>query len=320
MRIAADITELVGKTPLVYLSSMRGNRPGVLAAKLECFSPTGSIKDRAVLYMLREAEERGRLKPGMTIVEPTSGNAGISLAAFSIRRGYRVVLTMPESTSEQRLRILRAYGAEIVLTPAAEGMRGALKKAQELQSELPNSYMPQQFENPSNPLSHLRTTAQEIWKDTAGRVAAVVAGIGTGGTISGIGRALKRKNPDIHIVGVEPRSLAVLSAAEVGDHRRGVERYPEQKGPCGIEGMGAGFIPRVLDVSVIDEVIAVNDSEARTTARLAARSEGLLAGTSSGATIFAGMKLAEREEFRDKLIIVICPDNGLKYIGTELFE
>ncbi len=291
-----------------------------MAAKLECFSPTGSLKDRAVLFMLREAEARGWLKPGMTIVEPTSGNAGISLAAFSVYRGYRVVLTMPESTSEQRVKILRAYGAEIVFTPASDGMRGALRRAQELAAELPNSYMPHQFENPSNPLSHLRTTAQEIWRDTGGQVAAVVAGIGTGGTISGIGRALKRKKPEVWIVGVEPESLPVLSAAEADEHR-GVHPGKETpKGPCGIEGMGAGFIPRVLDLSVIDEVIAVSDDDARKAARQAARMEGLLAGTSSGATISAGLRLAEREEFKDKLIVVICPDNGLKYIGTELFE
>ncbi len=307
---------------MVYLNRIRQDRPGILAAKLECFSPTGSLKDRAVLFMLREAELRGWLKPGMTIVEPTSGNAGISLAAFSVLRGYHVVLTMPETTSQQRIRILRAYGAEIVLTPADEGMRGALRRAQELQTEIPNSYMPQQFDNPSNPLSHLRTTAQEIWKDTSGTVAAVIAGIGTGGTISGIGRALKRKNPAVRIVGVEPRSLAVLSASEAGEHRPGSRSggKAEFKGPCGIEGMGAGFIPRVLDVSVIDEVISVTDDEARRVARLAAQTEGLLAGTSSGAVISAGLQLAEREEFRDKLIIVICPDNGLKYIGTELFE
>jgi len=313
MRISDDIFALVGRTPLVYLNRLRANRPGVLAAKLECHNPSGSIKDRIVLFMLHDAETRGLVGPGTTIIESTSGNTGISIAAYSARRGYHAVLTMPESTSTARVRILKAYGAQVILTPAENGMRGAMLKAQELHEQLPGSYMLRQFLSSANPLAHARTTAQEIWRDTGGQVSAVVAGIGTGGTISGIGRALKRLNSDVRIVGVEPKSLALLteSDAVLADAMRG---------SCGIDGIGAGFIPQTLDRTVIDEVIAVEDDEAREAARLMARQEGILAGTSSGAAVHAALKIADRPEFREKLIIVICPDNGLKYLSTELFE
>jgi cysteine synthase A len=300
---------------MVYLSRVRDERPGIIAAKMECMNPSGSIKDRTVLYMLRDAETRGQLKAGDTIIESTSGNTGISLAAFSALRGYRLILTMPESTGSLRLQILHAYGAEVVQTPAEEGMRGALLKAIELHDRLPGSYMPQQFLNPANPKSHFQTTAREIWRDTRGEVRAVVAGIGTGGTISGIGRALKRMDPQVRIVGVEPRWHAVLSNSDPVD-----DGNTRRVGACGIDGIGAGFVPQTLDQSVVDEVIAVEDKDARRIAHLLARKEGLLAGSSSGAAVFAALKVAEREEMRDKLIVVICPDNGLKYLGTELFK
>ncbi len=307
MRILGDITETIGNTPLVRLAKLDEGLPGRVVAKLESFNPAGCVKERIACEMVVTAEREGRIVPGRTtIVEPTSGNTGVGLAMVGAARGYRVVLTMPESMSLERRKLLAAFGADLELTPASEGMRGAIARAEELAGELDEAWIPQQFENPANPAAHERTTAEEIWADTDGTVDVIVAGIGTGGTITGIARALKPRKPELRLVGVEPEESAVLSGCAPGPH--------------GIQGIGAGFVPGVLDVEVLDEVVTVATADARATSRRLATEEGILAGISSGAAASAALQVAAREELRDRLIVVILPDTGERYLSTDLFE
>lgn len=306
-KIYKGVTELIGNTPLmemVNLSKKEELKARVLL-KLEGFNPAGSIKDRAALEMIRDAEEKGLLKEGSVIIEPTSGNTGIGLASISTILGYRVILTMPETMSEERRNILKAYGAEIVLTKGEEGMSGAIRKAEELSKEIPDSYIPAQFDNPANARAHFKTTGPEIWKDTDGKVDYLVATVGTGGTITGIGEFLKEKNPGVKVIAVEPESSAVLSGKPAGPHM--------------IQGIGAGFIPKVLNTSIYDEVIAVKNEDAFTASKKLAKSEGLLTGISSGAALWAGMELARKIENTGKSIVVIMPDHGDRYYSTPLF-
>lgn len=305
-RIAQDVTQLVGRTPLVRLGKIGKGLAGQLVAKLESFNPLGSVKDRIGLAMIEAAEREGRLRPGMTIVEPTSGNTGIALAFVAAAKGYRLVLTMPDNMSLERRRLLRALGAEVILTPGEEGMRGAVRRAEQLVADDPRCFMPQQFRNPANPQVHRETTAREIWEDTEGRVDVVVAGVGTGGTISGVGEALKGLKPSVRVVAVEPAASPVLSGGSPGAHR--------------IQGIGAGFIPEVLNVQVVDEVIRVTDEDAARTARRLAREEGILVGISSGAACWAALEVARRPESEGKLIVAIFPDTGERYLSTSLFE
>ncbi len=305
MKIAGSIIELVGNTPLVELSRLGKGIPARILGKLEMMNPLGSVKDRIAWAMIRDAEERGILGPGSTVVEPTSGNTGIGLAFVCAIRGYRLILTMPETMSEERRRILRALGAELVLTPGDRGMRGAVEEARRIAREL-GAFMPQQFENPANPRIHEETTAEEIWRDTAGQVDIFVAGVGTGGTITGVGRVLKRRKPGVRIIAVEPASSPVLSGGEPGPHK--------------IQGIGAGFVPAVLDRSVIDEVITVAEEEAVEASRMLARTEGILAGISSGAALAAALRVARRPEANGKTVVVILPDTGERYLSTGLFR
>jgi cysteine synthase len=305
-KIAENIVELIGKTPMVYLNRLREDRPGIIAAKLEFLNPSGSVKDRTVLGMMNDAEKHGFLRPGGTIIEPTSGNTGISLASFCSIRGYPLILVIPESASIERVKIIEAYGAKVVLTPADLGMRGAIEKADELAEEIKGSFIPGQFTNFSNPKIHEKTTAQEIWKDSDGEISALIAGIGTGGTISGIGKLLKKKEPGIKIVGVEPAESSTLTNGSVGKHE--------------IQGIGPGFVPAVLDVDMLDEIIPVNSTDAFKTARQIGQMEGFLPGISSGAAAFAALKLAERKEYKGKLIVAIFPDSGIKYFSTGLYS
>ena len=305
MKIAGSIIELVGNTPLVELSRPGKGIPARILGKLEMMNPLGSVKDRIAWAMIRDAEERGILGPGSTVVEPTSGNTGIGLAFVCAIRGYRLILTMPETMSEERRRILRALGAELVLTPGDRGMRGAVEEARRIAREL-GAFMPQQFENPANPRIHEETTAEEIWRDTAGQVDIFVAGVGTGGTITGVGRVLKRRKPGVRIIAVEPASSPVLSGGEPGPHK--------------IQGIGAGFVPAVLDRSVIDEVITVAEEEAVEASRMLARTEGILAGISSGAALAAALRVARRPEANGKTVVVILPDTGERYLSTGLFR
>ncbi len=305
MKIAGSIIELVGNTPLVELSRLGKGIPARILGKLEMMNPLGSVKDRIAWAMIRDAEERGILGPGSTVVEPTSGNTGIGLAFVCAIRGYRLILTMPETMSEERRRILRALGAELVLTPGDRGMRGAVEEARRIAWEL-GAFMPQQFENPANPRIHEETTAEEIWRDTAGQVDIFVAGVGTGGTITGVGRVLKRRKPGVRIIAVEPASSPVLSGGEPGPHK--------------IQGIGAGFVPAVLDCSVIDEVITVAEEEAVEASRMLARTEGILAGISSGAALAAALRVARRPEANGKTVVVILPDTGERYLSTGLFR
>lgn len=306
-KIANSALDLVGNTPMVELSRL-GREAGAVArvvAKVELFNPAGSVKDRIALAMVEEAEARGTLRPGATIIEPTSGNTGVGLALVSALKGYKLILTMPETMSIERQRLVAAYGAQVVLTPGAEGMKGAIARAEALLAEIPGSVMLQQFENPANPERHYRTTAEEIWRDTDGTADLFVAGVGTGGTVSGTGRRLKELNPGMEVVAVEPAASPVLSGGAPGPHR--------------IQGIGAGFVPRNYDAAVVDRVIPVGDDEAIGTARLLAAHEGLLVGISSGAAAYAALQLAKREENRGKTIVVLLPDTGERYLSTLLY-
>tara|TARA_B100001093_G_scaffold10549_1_gene9835 strand:+ start:1202 stop:2170 length:969 start_codon:yes stop_codon:yes gene_type:complete len=308
MGIASDITALIGSTPCVRLNRLPLEN-GCLAevvAKLESFNPSASVKDRIASAMVLEAEAQGTIQPGRTVlVEPTSGNTGIALAMVAAARGYRLILTMPDTMSTERRAMLRAYGAELQLTDGAEGMTGAIALAKELETEIPGAYLLQQFDNPANPAVHERTTAEEIWCDCAGRVDALVAGVGTGGTITGCARLLKRRNPALQVVAVEPAGSAVLSGKPPGAHR--------------IQGIGAGFVPAVLDRDLIDEVIAVDDADAMETGRRLARAEGLLCGISSGAAVAAALQLAQRKSFADRRIVVMLASYGERYLSTPMF-
>jgi len=305
-RVAGDITELIGNTPMVRLGRIAKGLPGNIIAKLEFFNPLSSIKDRIGLSMIASAEADGRLKPGMTIVEPTSGNTGIGLAFVAAVKGYKVIITMPDTMSIERQKILRALGAEVVLTPGELGMKGALNKAQEIVKTRKDCFMPQQFTNPANPRIHEETTALEIWHDTKGKVDMVVAGAGTGGTITGIARAIKAFKPAFRAILVEPAESPVISGGRPGPHS--------------IQGIGAGFIPDVLDMTLIDEVITVSSEDAKEATMKLAREEGILAGISSGAALSAAIQVAKRGENRDKTIVVIFPDTGERYVSTWLFE
>ncbi len=306
MRIYNNAIELMGNTPLVRLNRITNGAPAEVIAKLEYFNPLHSVKDRIGLAMIDAAEKAGKIKADTIIVEPTSGNTGIGLAFTAAVRGYKCVLTMPESMSMERRILLRALGAELILTPAAEGMAGAIRKAEELVAADARYFMPMQFENPANPAIHRKTTAEEIWRDTDGKVDIFVSGVGTGGTLSGVGRMLRERKPEARVVAVEPLNSPVISGGT--------------KGPHLIQGLGAGFIPKVLDMACIDEVIKVSNEDAMTTARSMAREEGLLVGISSGAAVWAGLQLAHRPENAGKMIVVIIPDTGERYLSTALFE
>lgn len=307
MKIATDVTSLIGNTPLVELARIGADLPGRVIAKLEFFNPAHSVKDRIGVAMIDALERDGLLVRGRsTIIEPTSGNTGIALAMAAAARGYRCVLTMPESMSQERRKVLALLGAELVLTPAADGMKGASARAEELLGETPDSVMPGQFSNPANPEIHSATTAQELWQDTDGRMAAFVAGVGTGGTITGVGRVWKHRRPATRIVAVEPTDSPVLSGGEPGAHR--------------IQGIGAGFIPDNVDTSLIDEVIQVSNEQSFDMARRLAREEGILGGISTGAACAAALELAARPEFEDELIVFIAPSTSERYISTDLFE
>ena len=306
-KIAKNLTELIGRTPLMELaeySRKYGLKQNIIA-KLEAFNPAGSVKDRVALAMIEDAEARGALKPGATIIEPTSGNTGVGLAMVATIKGYHLMLTMPETMSIERRNLLKALGAEIVLTDGLTGMAGSIAKAQELRASIPGSIILQQFENPSNAQIHTLTTGEEIWTDTDGKVDVFVAGVGTGGTICGVARALKKHNPEVYIVAVEPESSPVLEGGVEGAHR--------------IQGIGANFIPAIYDASVVDEVLPVPDDEAIRGGRELASTEGLLAGISSGAAVYAARLLAQRPDFADKKIVVLLPDTGERYLSTELF-
>ncbi|MEK7474182.1 MAG: cysteine synthase A [Candidatus Coatesbacteria bacterium] len=303
--IARDMTELTGRTPMVWLNRIAAGCRGRVAAKLEFFNPASSVKDRIGVAMIRAAEAEGQLKPGATIVEPTSGNTGIALAWVAATRGYRLVLTMPESMTLERRKLLALLGAEIVLTPAEEGMVGSIRKAEEI-ARARNGCMLQQFKNPANPRVHRETTAEEIWADTAGKVDVFVAGVGTGGTITGVGSVLKARRPSVRIVAVEPEASPVLSGGAPGPHM--------------IQGIGAGFVPDVFDRSVVDEIVTVGNSEAMQTARRLAAEEGILGGFSSGAAVAAALRVARAAEAEGKLVVTLLPDTGERYLSTSLFE
>ncbi|MBO5666607.1 MAG: cysteine synthase A [Firmicutes bacterium] len=307
-RIYNSFAELIGRTPLLRLNNMmekHGAKAEVLA-KLEYFNPGGSVKDRVARQMVEDMEAEGRLKPGGTIIEPTSGNTGIGLAAVCASKGYQLILTMPDTMSIERRKLAAVYGASVVLTPGAEGMTGAIAKAQALAQEIPGAVVAGQFVNPSNPKAHLETTGAEIWEDAQGSLDAFVAGVGTGGTITGTGLYLKEKNPDIQIVGIEPETSAVLSGRPAGAH--------------GLQGIGAGFIPEVLRTDILDRIVCVTDEQALTTARELAKSEGILCGISAGAALYAALELASQPEWEGKRIVVLLPDTGERYLSTALFE
>ena len=306
MKIAENVLELIGGTPLVKINRMNENGCAEVAAKLESFNPAGSSKDRPALNMIEDAERHGLLTPGAVVIEPTSGNTGIGLAMVCAVKGYKMILTMPENMSLERRKLLQAYGAEIVLTDADKGMKGAVDKAMELRGQIPDSFIPMQFNNPANPEIHEKTTAEEIWHDTEGKVDIVIAGVGTGGTISGIGRSLKKKNPDIQIVAVEPFRSQVLAGKPAGSHA--------------IQGIGANFVPRNFDRDVVDIIYSVGDIEAVDTAKKLAADEGILCGISSGAAMYAALEFAKMPDNEGKLIVVILPDTGERYLSSVLFD
>ncbi|MGQ9504203.1 MAG: cysteine synthase A [Thermogutta sp.] len=306
-----DITQCIGNTPVIKVRRLADGLPATILAKLENFNPLWSVKDRIARAMIDAAEKQGLIKPDTIIIEPTSGNTGIGLAYVCAARGYKLMVTMPESMSLERRRLLKAFGVELVLTPAAEGMPGAVRKAEEIVRENPNFYMPQQFKNPANPEIHRRTTAEEIWRDTGGHVDIFVAGVGTGGTITGVGEVLKSRKPDVKVVAVEPANSPVITQKLSGQ--------PLKPGKHGIQGIGAGFIPDVLNLSVIDEVICVEDEAAMETSRQLARYEGFMCGISCGAAMWAALQLAKRPENQGKTIVVILPDLGERYLSTRLF-
>lgn len=307
MRVYRKITDLIGGTPLLELTNYeKANELNAkIYAKLEYFNPAGSVKDRIAKAMLDDAEEKGLLKPGAVIIEPTSGNTGIGLASVAASRGYKVILTMPETMSVERRNLLKAYGAELVLTEGAKGMPGAIAKAKELAEQTPNSYIPSQFTNPANPAVHLKTTGPEIWADTDGKVDIFVAGVGTGGTLSGVGAYLKSQNPNVKVVAVEPATSPVLSGGKAGPHK--------------IQGSGAGFVPDTLNTDIYDEILPVQSEDAFATGRALARSEGVLVGISSGAAVFAAAQLAKRPENAGKVIVALLPDTGERYLSTPMF-
>ena len=305
-KIYDNITETIGKTPLIRLGKIGSGLEAEILAKIESFNPCGSVKDRIGIAMIQDAEKQGLIKKGATIVEPTSGNTGIGLAFVCAERGYKLVLTMPDTMSEERRQLLGLFGAKIVLTPGRDGMKGAINKAEEIVQKTPNSFMPQQFKNPANPGIHRETTAEEIWKDTDGRVDILVSGVGTGGTLTGVGSVIKKRNKNFYIVAVEPADSPVLSGGGAGSHE--------------IQGIGAGFIPDVLEKNLIDEVVTVRNEEAKEFTRRLAKEEGILAGISSGAAVYAAYKIAKRKESRGKRIVVILPDTGERYLTTGLFK
>jgi len=306
MKVAGNVSELIGNTPLVRLRRISEESGSTVVAKLEFANPGGSVKDRIGLAMIEAAEREGKIVPDTIILEPTSGNTGIALALVSAARGYKCMLVMPETMSKERRMLLRAYGADLVLTPGVEGMPGAIRRAEELAAADEHYFIPQQFENPANPEVHRRTTAEEIWRDTDEKVDVIVAGIGTGGTITGIGEVLKERKPDVRCVGVEPAGSPILSGGE--------------KGPHALQGIGAGFVPKVLNTKIYDEIVRVTNEDAFASARRVAREEGLLVGISSGAAIWAAEQVAGRAESKGKLIVVIIPSNGERYLSTALFN
>lgn len=307
MKVYKKLTDLIGSTPLLELSNIEAEQglEATILAKLEYFNPAGSVKDRIAKAMIDEAEEKGLLKKGSVIIEPTSGNTGIGLASVAAARGYRIIITMPETMSVERRNLMKAYGAELVLTEGSKGMKGAIAKAQELATQIENSFIPSQFTNPANPKVHERTTGVEIWEDTDGKVDIFVAGVGTGGTVSGLGAYLKSKNPNIKVVAVEPAGSPVLSKGVSGAHK--------------IQGIGAGFVPETLNTKIYDEIITVENEDAFATGRKIARKEGALVGISSGAATWAGIQLAKRPENKGKTIVVLLPDTGERYLSTPMF-
>jgi len=305
-RIFSDITETVGNTPLVRLNRLTEGIEAIVLVKVESFNPLSSVKDRIGVALIDDAEKKGLLKRGSVIIEPTSGNTGIALAFVAAARGYRLMLTMPETMSMERRLLLRILGAEVVLTEGTKGMKGAVEKAEELAKTIPGSFIPQQFNNPANPAMHRRTTAEEIWNDTDGKIDIIVAGVGTGGTITGISEVIKKRKPDFKAIAVEPEASPVLSGGNPGPHK--------------IQGIGAGFIPQVFNKDIIDEIIPVSNDDAGETARQLAKKEGILAGISSGAALWAGLQVAKRPENKGKIIVVILPDTGERYLTTWLFQ